>query len=263
MLWIIDHVANSVVPHTHDFYQMILCRKKGGEITIGNKMFETKQDHIYFIKPGTIHKIEQKGSMKVIDLKFYAHGDELNKFLLKTPEEFKLTDISFMKMMFTTISKEGIDGNIYCNSIVNSALNLLLAKIIHQFNEGYDSTPHDYQVFYRLPEHTKNSTDISILQLKNYIENNIDRTITLDELANEVNLNKTYFVKRFKALFEETPIKFILDMRIEKAKKLMVSENLSIQQVAERVGFNSLHYFSSVFKQTEGVSPKEYKKYFN
>ena len=114
-----------------------------------------------------------------------------------------------------------------------------------------------------MPEHTKNSTDISILQLKNYIENNIDRAITLDELANEVNLNKTYFVKRFKALFEETPIKFILDMRIEKAKKLMVSENLSIQQVAERVGFNSLHYFSSVFKQIEGVAPTEYRKYFN
>ena len=47
IIWIIDHIANNVEPHTHDFYQMIFCQKKGGEITIDNKTHEAKQDHIY------------------------------------------------------------------------------------------------------------------------------------------------------------------------------------------------------------------------
>ncbi len=263
MILIIDHIANTVEPHTHDFFQMIFCQKKGGEITIGNKTFEAKQDHIYFIKAGTLHAIKQKNNMKVVDLKFSAFGDALLKYLSNIPEEFQISDISFMKMMFSLISKEGIDGNIYCNQIISSALKLLLAKIIHEFNEKEISAIHDYQVYFKPPQHSKNNTDTLIFDLKNYIEQNIHRTITLDELANKTNLNKTYFIKRFKFLFEETPINYILNMRIEKAKKLIVSENLSIQEISERVGFNSLHYFSMMFKKIEGLSPTEYQKYFN
>ena len=263
IIWIIDHIANNVEPHTHDFYQMIFCQKKGGEITIDNKTHEAKQDHIYFIKPGTNHTIKQKNDMKVIDLKFFVYGDDLNSCLQNTPTEFQLDDISFMKMMFLFIAKEGIDGKAYCNEVTNSALKLLLAKIVHKFNESSISTPHDYQVFFDPPEYTKNNTDIMILELKNYIEQNIDKPITLDELAARVNFNKTYLVKRFKTLFEVSPIKFVLNMRIEKAKQMLISENLSIQEIAEKVGFNSLHYFSSVFKQIEGVAPTEYRKYFN
>ena len=250
IIWIIDHIANTVVQHTHDFYQMIFCTKKGGTINIDGKTFEAKQDYAYFVKPGTI------------DLKFYVHDADAQKFLSNVPNQFQLSDIPFMKMLFQTIAKEGIESKVFCNESTNSALKLLLIKMIHEFNPSSSPVSHDYRVFYKLPEEIKNNTDIMILDLKNYIEENMSKNITLEELAAMVHINKTYFVKRFKILFGTTPIKFILNMRIEKSKQLILDGSLSMQQIAGAVGFNSLHYFSAAFKQCEGVSPTEYYRCF-
>ncbi len=106
ILWIIDHIANPVIPHTHDFYQMIFCQKKGGSFTIGENFYEAKQAYAYFIKPGITHSITQNGSMKTIELKFYIHDDELCNYLNKVPDEFQISDITFMKMIFLFIAKE-------------------------------------------------------------------------------------------------------------------------------------------------------------
>jgi len=263
IVWIIDHIANTVASHTHDFYQMIFCTKKGGTISVDGKVYEAKQDYAYFVKPGTIHSITQNREMKTIDLKFYVHDADAQKFLSNVPHQFQLGDIPFMKMLFQTIAKEGIESKIYCNESTTSALKLLLIKMIHEFNPSSSPHAHDYRVFYELPEQIKNNTDIMILDLKNYIEENINKNITLEELSARVHINKTYFVKRFKILFGVTPIRFIMNMRIEKSKQLILDNSLSMQQIAEAVGFNSLHYFSAAFKQSEGVSPTEYYKCFD
>lgn len=263
LIWIIDNKSSTVVPHTHDFYQMIFCKKNGGLISVGYKVFEAKQGYAYFVTPGTIHSITQRSDMKTIDLKFFVQDSELQEYLSNIPEEFQLGDIAFMKMLFLFIAREGIESKIYCNETTNCALKLLLAKMIHEFNDVSVSAPHDYQVFYSLPEQVKSNTDVMILNLKEYIEENLHKDIRLEELASKVNLNKTYFVKRFKILFGISPIKYILNMRIEKSKKMIIDGKLSIQQISGRVGFNSIHYFSAAFKSSEGMSPTDYYKYFN
>ena len=121
-------------------------RSSTENVTITSKTDKAGID--IFIKPGTNHTIKQKNDMKVIDLKFFVYGDDLNSCLQNTPTEFQLDDISFMKMMFLFIAKEGIDGKAYCNEVTNSVLKLLLAKIVHKFNESSISTPHDYQVLF-------------------------------------------------------------------------------------------------------------------
>lgn len=263
LIWIIDHKSSTVVPHTHDFYQMIYCKKSGGLIGVGDNVFEAKQGYAYFIRPGTIHSITQRSDMKTIDLKFFVQDKEVERYLENVPAEFQLGDIAFMKMLFLFIAKEGIESKIYCNETTNSALWLLLAKIIYEFNDISVCVPHDFQVFYNLPEQVKSNTDVMILNLKEYIDENIHEDIRLEELAQKVNLNKTYFVKRFRILFGVSPMKYISGMRIEKSKKLIIDGKLSIQQISERVGYNSIHYFSAAFKTSEGMSPTEYGRYFN
>lgn len=263
ILWLSNHIANSVEPHTHDFYQIIFCKKRGGQISIDGEDYDAKSNFVYFIKPGSVHSIDCGIDMHIIEIKFFAYGDDLNKYLAEVPDEFQLSDISFMKMLFLHIAREGVESKIYCNETINSALKLFLAKAIREFNEISNLEPLNYQIFTDVPNHEKTNTDIMILDLKTYIEQNLDRNITLDELSKKVNLNKTYFVKRFKIMWGISPMKFINNMRIEKAKQLIIKGNLSIQQIADSIGFNSIHYFSRAFKQSEGVAPTEYYKYFN
>ncbi len=263
ILWLSDHAAHSVVPHTHDFYQVIFCTKKGGHISVNGSRYSAKSNYVYFIKPGSMHSIDRGTDMHIIEIKFLVRGEELNRYLTGLPDEFQLADVSFMKMMFLHMANEGVEGKIYCNETINAALTLFLARSIHEFHKLTPRESLGYQVFTDIPKSGKNNTDISILDLKKYIEQNLDRNITLEELAARVNLNKTYFVKRFKIMWGISPMKFIGNLRIEKAKQLLLKGNLSVQQIADAAGFNSLHYFSRAFKQSEGVSPSGYYKYFN
>lgn len=263
IIWLSNHIAKSVEPHTHDFYQIIFCKNRGGQIIINENKYCAKSNYVYFIKPGALHSIVGGIDMHIIEIKFLILDNTLNKYMDKVPEEFQLEDISFMKMLFLHIAKEGIESKIYCNETVNSVLKLFLTKVVHEFNHITAPENLGYQVYTDIPEHEKNNTDILILDLKNYIEQNLEKNITLDELAQKVNLNKTYFIKRFKIMWNMSPIKFINNLRIEKAKRLMLSGKLSMQKISEAVGFNSIHYFSRAFKQSEGVSPSEYSKYFN
>ena len=84
----------------------------------------------------------------------------------------------------------------------------------------------------------------------------------LDELAQEVNFNKTFFVKKFQQLFEMPPMKYVNFMRISRAKQLLLQTSLPITTIASRTGFQILHYFSRSFRSSEGVSPQEFRKTF-
>ena len=263
IIWLSDHIANSTEAHTHDFYQMIFCKNEGGRITVGEKNFSARKHFVYFVKPSVMHSITQRGDMSIIEIKFFVSDPELNKYLCALPEQFQLSDVAFMKMLLTHMSKEGIDRRIFCTETVNSSFAVFLAAAIREFNEKATSKVQTYQVFFNPPIEAKSNTDIVILDLKNYIESNLGKKITLDELASRVSLNKTYLVRRFKILFGKPPMKYILDMRIERSKHLLLEGRLSVGQISEELGFNSLHYFSAAFKQSEGVSPTSYCKYLS
>lgn len=264
LIWVADHIAYSAPPHTHDFYHLIFCRKKGGIISIDENIYTTKTDFIYFAKPGILHHMERGNDMQLIEIKFIANGEMLNKYLCNIPEEFQLNDIMFMKMILPCISKESSSPNLYRNESANSALKLFLANAIRQFNPSpTDYNNNSFVFFESASQKEKNNTDIMILSLGKYIEDNIEREITIQELANKVFLSKTYFIRRFKILWGMPPMNFVNHMRIDKAKKLLLTKKFNIQQVSEKTGFNSIHYFSRTFKNFEGISPSSYYKYFN
>lgn len=263
LIWVIDHKANTIVPHTHDFYQMMFCKKAGGLVTIGDTTFEAKQDYVYFVQPNTMHSIVQKKNMQTIDLNFSVSDEETRQYLSNVPPEFQINDIVFMKMLFLFIAKEATEGKKFSGDTISHALRLLLIKTIDEFNDTSVRTQYDYHMLYDITESEKSNTDDLILNLKDYIEENISEDIKLEELADRVHLSKTYFVKRFKVLFGSSPMKYITDMRIEKSKQMIIDGKLSIQQISNEVGYKSLHHFSAAFKQNVGMSPTEYHKYFN
>ncbi len=92
-----------------------------------------------------------------------------------------------------------------------------------------------------------------------YIEKHYADNITLDDLAQAVNISKSYLSMMFK---QETGVNFIAYLtkyRLERAKELIIGSNLKIYEIAEKVGFSSPYYFSKVFKDETGMSCKEYK----
>ena len=88
---------------------------------------------------------------------------------------------------------------------------------------------------------------------------NLGRAMTLDELAEEVGLSKSYLHQIFVAHTGRAPLEFFSRLKVEEACKLLKATDHSIGEIAQRVGFGDPYYFSRLFKKAVGVSPKKYR----
>lgn len=93
-----------------------------------------------------------------------------------------------------------------------------------------------------------------------YLNNNINKEITIDELSLLFYFDKTYIMKRFKKELNISIHEYINTMRIYNSLPYFRDNNY-ILSIAFKNGFNSLEYFSEIFKKNMGVSPIIYKKY--
>ena len=93
-----------------------------------------------------------------------------------------------------------------------------------------------------------------------YVENRYQESVSLDELAEYVHMNRTYVSHLFKKETGDTLNNFLLQMRLKQAKKLLLGSKDSIQVICEQVGIPDSAYFSKVFKKQMGLSPLEFRK---
>ena len=87
-----------------------------------------------------------------------------------------------------------------------------------------------------------------------------DRDISLDEVSREVNISPYYFSKLFKDSTEQNFIEYLTNLRMDKAKELLLTTDSSMKEICSMVGYADPNYFSRTFKKNIGVTPTEYKE---
>lgn len=98
-------------------------------------------------------------------------------------------------------------------------------------------------------------------KLSKLVEVNLDNgELSIDDLAKEFPMSRSTFGNKVKALTGMATVKFILEVRLQKAVGLIREGELSFAQISYMVGFNDPHYFSKSFKQRFGISPTEYRQ---
>ena len=93
-----------------------------------------------------------------------------------------------------------------------------------------------------------------------YIHAHLDTQLSLTELATYLNLSTFHFARLFKKSLGLSPYKYILQTRIERAKKLIASQRLALSNIALQAGFYDQTYFGKAFKKYVGISPKAFSK---
>lgn len=105
--------------------------------------------------------------------------------------------------------------------------------------------------------------DQTIYQLLNYIHQNYQKEITVNEIAQVIPINKNKCTKLFKTYTNLSPMNYAIDYRLIKAKELLLSTEDTISDISNAVGFNNLSYFIVRFKKKYGDSPKQFRKRFS
>jgi YesN/AraC family two-component response regulator len=96
--------------------------------------------------------------------------------------------------------------------------------------------------------------------VKEYVRNNLSNEITLTEAAARVFFNPSYLSQLFKQQTSKNFVDYVLEERMMEAKRLLESTPLRISDIARRLGYSDLAYFSTVFKKTTGFTPTEFRK---
>lgn len=105
---------------------------------------------------------------------------------------------------------------------------------------------------------TESNTVIS--KAKAYIQKHYKKDISLDDVSREADISPYYFSKLFKEETGENFIEYLTNIRIEKAKKLLMNKELSIKEICIQVGYGDPNYFSRIFKKSCGVTPTEFRE---
>lgn len=105
----------------------------------------------------------------------------------------------------------------------------------------------------------KRLQDYYIKEALTYIEQNFQNNITVEDIAKNCRLNRSYFGKIFKDSTGKTPQQFLLTYRMIKATELLKLTTLSIGEISKAVGYTNQLHFSRAFKNIYGVSPREWR----
>ena len=96
-----------------------------------------------------------------------------------------------------------------------------------------------------------------------FIEENFHRQISVEEIAEQSNMSKRNFIRRFKKATQNTPLEYLQRVKIESAKKALERSSQDISSLMYDVGYNDVKTFRMIFKRITGLTPQEYQRKYN
>ena len=94
---------------------------------------------------------------------------------------------------------------------------------------------------------------------KAYIEQYYMMDLDLDKVASICGYSPSYFSRSFRKYFGINFVQYLQQVRLDNAKQLLKSSSLTVAEISEKTGFQSLSYFSTIFKRETGLSPNQYR----
>jgi len=101
--------------------------------------------------------------------------------------------------------------------------------------------------------------DEAIYKSVNYIHNNLSSNLNIENLSRYSGISRTLFIERFKKSVGNTPLSYIKNWRMTKAKQLLKCSDLSLSEIGEQVGYSTTSAFNRVFKNTFDISPNRFR----
>lgn len=161
-----------------------------------------------------------------------------------------LLDVEKMIQSMQNFESDSIDSAVHRSIVQAKTANQLAVRLL-------DSLSKDVA---RMKEINNLPKKTDIMRAQKFVLLNLDKKITLSDVAEHLHMNPSYFSRMFKQHTQMNFIDYVNQMKMEEAKKLIDHTSESIEKIADKLGFESKGYFLKVFKKYYGLSPIEYKQ---
>jgi AraC-like DNA-binding protein len=252
-------------PHWHKEYEFLLITKGEANLGINDHQYHLTAGQIAFFNSGDIHYVvaspESERYVYQFDLNFFAD------VLIKDPNfdlagilnqicqvsiEWPDTVIQRVRTILLGIAAEWDNQPVGYKFAVASQLYQLMVLIIRDF-------PRKAVTRNQLGNVKSQRVLETLNRVFQYVEQNYTRRIQLSEVAAVANFSEYYFARFFKRNVGKTFVEFLNDYRIDKAKWILINQDISITEVWLKVGFNSNKTFYRLFRDRTGLAPKKYR----
>lgn len=237
-------------PHTHHFTELFYIVRGKGAFMLPDEEILVQENDLVVINPNVEHT---EKSNEQDSLEYIALGIEGLTFSLPIDHERKTdlftyrgnqTDILFyLNKLLQEVQYQKEEYEVICRNIIS----IIISKLRRAKNV-------------KVEKNTSKRMNQSVAFVKHYISQNFRDPITLDLLATIGNINKYYLVHIFKENLDITPIGYLNQIRIDEAKILLETTNLTLAEISHIIGFSSQSFFSQVFRRETGLTPSKYRK---
>lgn len=251
--------------HWHDELELIYIKKGAGTITVDFTPYQVHMGAIVLILPGQLHSIAQYNNETMEYENIIFHPDILIS---------KKTDTCNTDLLTPLLSGALSVPSLYTP---DAPYYRAIAACLDANDNISRTNPTGYQLFIKSqlfmlffiltnqcaasghPKKDHQALEKMKLILK-YIENHYMDKITLAEIASEVGLSQSHFMKYFKNTMGTSFIEYLNAYRLTMASRLLISSDSSILAIASEVGYENLSYFNRTFKKRFHMTPREYRK---
>jgi len=237
--------------HTHPSYMFVLSYDHETVVHVGERSFQASPKSMFCLAPEVSHH-EQKNYFPPRYCAIFIEKRFFEKMLAFYEKELSLENGLALKLESTKIdmlTKEFMLESSHKHSssqmVQESIVNLLTHEIIRSI---LDESFHNNEFV---------SESKIITEVVKYINANYSQEVHLEGISKAVGVSASHISNIFKDEMGVSVMEYLKTLRLENAKKMLLSRTLSVTEVARQCGFNSPSYFSKLFRQRYHVRPRE------
>lgn len=229
--------------HGHDFYEIEIITSGKTETTINGIKKTASKGSVFFLTPADFHEYSYSGNFGIYNVQFTSDAipsEILYKITESNVRSFDTISTCFNEILGIFSVMKKLNANAQNRFIVSKLIECVLMLLLN--NSESDKT---------------NSADASLTIQKAimYIHSHFKDNPTLSSVADVLHLNSQYFCTKFKAYTGQTYKTYLKSVKLRYARRLVLSTELPIIEVAENSGYETQSHFNREFKEYYGISP--------
>jgi YesN/AraC family two-component response regulator len=229
---------------------LIYCHDGKGDVTIGNKEYKIQADNFITIPVKTPHSYsaDENDPWSI----FWVHFKGTVSAKLVSGLEKKNGLMGFIKFkeesiqLFNEIYNQ-LERGYSSNTLMYTNMSLWRFFTTFLFNDKFDFSG-------------KLTNKDAIDRVIDYLSGHVDKVLSLDEMAREVNLSPSHFSYLFKKRTGYSPIEYFNHLKVQKACQFLLFTKLRIKEISQKLGIDDQYYFSRMFTKVMGLAPNDYRE---
>lgn len=253
--------------HYHDAYEILYIISGELYYFIGDRTYQVVSGVLLLINMNEVHRLINSNGAEYERVTLLFKKEALQS-LLPEAEDLDLFDYfrsdsnavklrgheqNFVEDLFDKIIREDTSNSTNKSASSELYVRLMLMELLIFIKRKFDNGHNDYFI-------ESNRTYRQISQIINYIHENYNQRLTLEDISKKFYLSQSHLSRTFKESTGFTFIEYVNNVRMKEACTLLKSSKLTVSEIAELVGFESQTHFGRIFKSIVGVPPLKYRK---